>query len=313
MHVFHDERWAEIEEDIVLSFLNRAERVEGKRWHAQDVSGRPELVSWELMNTSIFWDLVPPSPGGLITEVNPNLPWAEDHFQERVGGEPLNPAPSEAWWPFAVQGNSVHKEGDKFSHTYPERMWPRHAQRVVRWDGRSAPGDLVWDSGEWWYNDGGGWPNKARGPVTLEKMLKLGGELKDMKGIRYRYGDLDDVRKLLQRDPLTRQAFLPIWFPEDTGAVENQRVPCTLGYHFMIRNYKLHLVYHIRSCDFVRHFRDDVYMAARLMQWMCEQVNTIWEADSTIEYSIKPGSFAMHIASFHFFEGDRTTLRRMAP
>ena len=66
------------------------------------------------------------------------------------------------------------------------------------------------------------------------------------------YGDLDDVVTLLTNDPLTRQAFLPMWFPEDTGVVHGTRVPCSLGYHFMQRDGRLSITYYIRSCDIVR-------------------------------------------------------------
>jgi thymidylate synthase len=79
------------------------------------------------------------------------------------------------------------------------------------------------------------------------------------------------VIDLLRDRPTTRQAFIPIWFPEDTGAHHGERVPCTLGYHLMARDGRLKIVYYMRSCDFLRHFRDDVYMAGRLCQWVCER------------------------------------------
>lgn len=265
MHQFIDADWSEILTDVTLAFLNRSEEVRGTHWHAQDISDNPMLVSWELMNTTIHLYQMPSTPAAARYVLNPNLPWAEDHFQERVGGQPLNPAPSEAWWPFAVAGNAAHKDGEQFSHTYPERMWPKFA------------------------NEGNTRPNGRHVFVPHN-------------GIRYEYGDLRDLIELLARDLLTRQAYLPIWFPEDTGAANGQRVPCTLGYHFLIRNGQLNLTYHIRSCDFVRHFVDDVYMAVRLAQWVADQV----DAD------IKMGSFTMHIGSFHFFEGDRAKLKEMA-
>jgi thymidylate synthase len=118
-------------------------------------------------------------------------------------------------------------------------------------------------------------------------------------GIRYNYGDLNDVVALLKRSPMTRQAYLPVWFPEDTGANYEQRVPCTLGYHFLLRNGVLGITYFIRSCDFVRHFSDDVYMAGRLCQWVADQV-----ADGNVGY------LSMHIGSFHIFDGDVAKLKR---
>jgi len=111
------------------------------------------------------------------------------------------------------------------------------------------------------------------------------------------------VAQLLHDDPATRQAYLPIWFPEDTGAVEGQRVPCSLGYHFMIRRGKLHITYLIRAVDFMRHFRDDVYMAMRLAQWMVVAAN--------VPMRLSVGNLTMHTMSMHCFEGDLPALGRL--
>lgn len=235
--------------------------VQAQRWQSQDISNRPEMTPKEL--THVSFDMrIPEHEHELVELVKPNLPWAEDHFQERVSGEPLNPAPSEAWWPFAVKGNEEHKMlPEVYSHTYPERMWPKFA----------ATGETR--------------PNGRQVFVPHN-------------GIRFEYGDLEDVVNLLTKDPTTRQAYLPIWFPEDTGAAHGERVPCTLGYHFQMRQGRLDIIYYMRSCDFVRHFQDDVYMAARLCQWVAERLDGVF-----------PGSLVMHIASLHIFQGDLPRLR----
>lgn len=230
-------------------------------WQSQDISDKPMLATREIPNFSFDYK-IPGHKKDLIDQVEPNLPWAEDHFQERISGEPLNPPPSNEWWPFAQKNNAEHKIGEKFSHTYPERMWPKFA------------------------NVGNTRPNGRQVFVPHN-------------GIRFEYGDLGDVIDQLARGPLTRQAYLPIWFPEDTGAVHGERVPCTLGYHFMIRGDELQITYYIRSCDFVRHFRDDVYMACRLAQWVAENV-----ADRTGNDELTARMLYMHIVSFHCFEGD---------
>lgn len=201
------------------------------------------------------------NPADLITDVQPNLPWAEDHFQERISGEPLNPPPSEAWWPYAQQGNAEHKQNQQFSHTYPERFWSKFANV-----GEIAP----------------------NGRQTFVPHM----------GIRYEYGDLMDLVKLLRAERYTRQAYLPIWFPEDTGNSLGVRVPCSLGYHFMFRDGKFHLTYFIRSCDFMRHFRDDVYMAIRLAIFVGIQSGILEEESNDL------GDFTMVIPSLHIFEGD---------
>lgn len=160
---------------------------------------------------------------------------------------------------------------EQMSHTYSERFWPTSK-----------------------YQDSLGTQMKASHPF----------------GIRYRYGDLDDVLTLLQQHPYTRQATLPIFFPEDTGAVHGGRIPCTLHYHFMLRNDRLHLWYPIRSCDAVRHFRDDVYMAGRLCQWVIEQLRVMdndYNAQELWE-GVMPGYMFFTAYSFHVHAGDRHLL-----
>ena len=245
---------------LVKRVMRDGEEVEVGQWQSQDVSHKPEMVSRELRHETVRLRL-PQSMTGLQHLVKPNLPWAEDHFLERVSGMPLNPPPSEAWWPFAVQGNQEHKSGRIFSHTYPERIWPKRASTICT----SQP---------------------------------------DNRGIRFAYGDLEDVVRLLSNNPLSRQAYLPIWFPEDTGATKGQRVPCTLGYHFLIRKDKAEIVYYIRSCDLLRHFTDDVYMAGRLLQWVVGKLQ-----GNGID--VKASSLIMHISSLHVFRGDYMRLRQL--
>lgn len=250
----------------MASALIDAPIVDVGEWQSQKIDN-PLMVTKELRNVAVEI-VVPHSMTQLQDHVGPNLPWAEDHFQERVSGEPLNPPPSEAWWPYAQQGNAEHKQDEKFSHTYPERFWPKRA----------------------------GW--------AYEHGITSTTGVQDLRGIRFAYGDLDDVVNQLGKSPLTRQAYLPVWFPEDTGAVHKERVPCTLGYHFLLRNNWLHVTYFIRSCDFVRHFRDDIYMAGRLSQWVANKLRVKHKVTA------QPGLVTMHIVSFHIFSGDVPSLER---
>lgn len=199
----------------------------------------------------------------------PNIPWADEHFEERVSGFPHNPPPSHVNWPYAQRVNDTHRdETGRFSHSYPERFWPKKAGL------RASTLD---------------YPNQ---------------------GINGPYGDLDDVIALLSRSPYTRQAYLPVWFPEDTGNNQRVRVPCTLGYHFQIRrefstdsNTLLNCTYMIRSCDLYRHLNDDVYMAARLMVHVAQQVNYLANVDTYV------GRLVVHIMNLHVFAGDMPRLR----
>lgn len=123
-----------------------------------------------------------------------------------------------------------------------------------------------------------------------------------LTGIRFKYGDLQDVVQQLMDSPMTRQAYLPVWFPEDTGAVHGERVPCSLGYHFLIREGRLNVTYFIRSVDFLRHFSDDVYMAVRLGQWVKDKLDSGW--------NFRMGNLTMHMVSLHIFGADMPRMER---
>ena len=216
---------------------------------------------WESMNHS-FQFFMPHTIDELVTEIRPNLPWADEHFDERVGGQALNPPPSHVRWPFAQKNNAQFGGHDKFSHTYPERIWPKFASKV---------------------------PNSK------------------MEGIRYEYGEFGDVVERMEREPFTRQAFLPIWFPEDTGTAHGERVPCTLGYQFIRRENWIHMTYYIRSCDYIRHFRDDVYMACRKLMWLLDNLK---QRDPERWSDVTPGYFVMHITSLHCFNSEKGILKQ---
>lgn len=217
--------------------------VKPNKWQAIDAP----LGMWEILNHS-FTCKIANDLTVLQEQIKPDLPWADVHFMERTSGYPLNPPPSYMIWPYYKQDENWRRVGNKFSHSYPERMFP---------------------------------------PYTT--------------GIRYDYGNLNDVVDMLVKDPYTRQAFLPIWFPEDTGATHGERVPCTIGYWFIHRDNQLSMVYPIRSCDFRRHFKNDIYLASRLLLWVLDQLK---EKDSYWE-SVEPGTLTMQIWNLHVFEGEQ--------
>lgn len=307
MHVYqfpenarHGGTWAHMVSDLLES-----EPIHTGEWQAMNTSASPMHATHELEDVSLYWDHLPAVHVLPVMVPNIDLSWAAEHFAERVSGIPWNPAPSHVRWPYAVRGNADHTRcptcdspnpaahpatqaegevthicpdtfhsglGGKFDHTYPERFWPGHA-------GHShGPEDLWSDS-----------------PYRIDSDICGGRE-----GIRFHYGDLDDVVDLLMRSPLTRQAYLPVWFPEDTGATRGQRVPCTLGYHFMQRGGRLSCRYYLRSCDVYRHLSNDVYFAAMLTHWVARQVTERTSGAVTFD----AGSLAIHISSLHAFVAD---------
>jgi thymidylate synthase len=258
--------------DIRYKFA-RAPAIESGSWQSTKAPDR--MV--EILNYSFCLDL-PTTDLDLYRKVfKPSLPWADEHFeQERVSGDPINPGLTWRIWPFSKSADTHRRDGEvdpQFDHSYAERYWPKFA-------GLTPDGVL---------------------PETPE-------DSKIRQGVRFPYGDLDDLVELLVADPTTRQAYLPVWFPEDLGAARlNKRVPCTLGYHFICRDSRLHVVYPMRSCDFFRHFLDDIYLTVRLL---IQILNSCKLADPAKWHHIVPGAFTMHITSLHMFESDRRILSR---
>lgn len=123
-----------------------------------------------------------------------------------------------------------------------------------------------------------------------------------MTGIRFDIGDLQDVVKLLQKDPSTRQAVMPMFSYEDiTAGLEGRRVPCSLSWNFIIRDNKMHCLYSMRSCDAVRHLHNDIFFANMLVIWIINQLG----------YDVKPGNLQIAITSLHCFDNDRYALNKL--
>ncbi|WNN95770.1 thymidylate synthase [Gordonia phage Fribs8] len=269
MRVFYVKSLAD--NNIPLAVLADGRTIARGRWQSTDT----DLVTHELDNVLVMTS-VPSLPShwahrvygeDKTVQTELNRLWAESHFQERVSGQPMNPAPSYLDWPWhsdkfkeahKAKWSNRHDRLAPFDHTYPERFWPKE--------------------------------------VKLDNLDDMG--LSQRMGIRFDYGDLNDVVALLQKDPWTRQAFLPVWFPEDTGSTEGQRVPCTIGYHFIRNGAHLDVKYIIRSCDVTRHFRNDAYMAGRLLQWVQGKVID----PGTLSPYV--GTLTMFISNLHLFKDD---------
>lgn len=240
------------------SLLTDGYLVDNKFWQSRQTED-PRQQRMQEMTDVIGIFPVPSDVEELQVQVKPNLPWAEDHFQERISGLPLNPGEQWAKWPYARSADTFRDPNTgMFSHTYMERYW-------------------------------------------CTQMMESTENLQI--GLRFPYGDFSDIIRALIKDPTTRQAYLPIWFPEDTSVIGRERVPCSLGYHFLIRDGYLSCKYFLRSCDAIRHFQDDIYLTARLMQDVALKVS------SGLNYRIEPGYMTIFISSFHCFEGDLQILK----
>jgi len=273
-------------EHLHLSFRD-APLVHTERWQSVDISQMPHMAMRERLHFSFQLPLLTEDLQFYRDTIKPNLPWADNHFeQDRVSGMPLNPGKTyQDWNPGQMAGgnnSSTHlRDGKQFDHSYAERYWP------------------------------------CRAGLTIGGVLNGDDEFKVLgsghHGIRFRYGDLNDLVTVLSQEPLTRQAYLPVWFPEDLGAIVDKRarVPCSLGYHFIMRDGSLDITYSIRSCDVHRHFRDDVYLTIRLLLWVLDQCRLA--APERDWADVQPGQLIMHITSLHMFQADHKRIYKEKP
>ena len=249
--------------------------VHTEKWQGVDISKKNEMATHELRHINFRAPIGTEDLSYFQFQVRPNLPWADNHFLERVCGEPINPGLEWANWPYGHSADKFRDAQGMFNHNYMERYWPQYAR---------LPNEPTFKSGD----------------CVMNRLNYEGYALFPRAGIKYRYGDLGDVVNLLSSQPLTRQAILPVWFPEDTGVVHGDRAPCSIAYQFFVRDDKIDIVYWLRSCDFLRHFRDDVYLTIRLLLWVLHQCR---ERNSYFD-KVKLGEFVMFITSLHIFRND---------
>lgn len=272
-------------------FLSQAHKVHTERWQGLDISKRPEMASYELMNYTFTHDLK--GEGDLQfyrDDIKPNLPWADNHFDERVCGFPINPGVEWANWPWGDNAANFLDSAGMFNHNYMERYWPKLAGKSHRKSETVA--DFVIGHNYW-----------------MDEQAKIDPSMVTNWGIRNEYGDLDDLVRSLAKNPLSRQEWFPIFYPEDVGEVVGGRKPCSLGYQFWVRGGHLHVYYPLRSCDFFRHMQDDIYLTVRLLLWVlnrCREIDTAW-------FDVQPGTFTMHCTSLHVFANDMITMKQEGP
>jgi len=103
------------------------------------------------------------------------------------------------------------------------------------------------------------------------------------------------VRELTVR-PNSRQAIITMYdrHQDMNNWGGKDRVPCSMYYQFYIRDEKLHMIYTMRSCDFLTHFCHDVYMACRMQLYV------------GAELGLPTGNFTHFIGSLHAYNKDMT-------
>lgn len=270
--------FTEVYHDLRM-LIKEAPIVHSAKWQGIDIANNPWMACKEITHVSFRVGMPTEELDYYRWDTDAEMPWSDDHFLERVSGYPMNPGTEWMNWSqnkrYGDGAKSFLDHRGKFNHNYMERYWPRFAGQVA---------EPTKDAQEW--RKGFSASHKGVTPTPN-------------KGILYEYGQLIDVVDLLAADPYTRQAYLPVWFPEDTGG-GNKRAPCTIGYHFLMREGKLDINYHIRSCDLYKHFRNDLYLTVRLLLWVLDKVRS----RNPDFKEVKPGRFMMQIGSLHLFKPD---------
>lgn len=134
------------------------------------------------------------------------------------------------------------------------------------------------------------------------------------QGYRFKNGDLKTLINSLKKNPLTRQAYLPIYTFEDlTAGLQGRRVPCTLGYHFSFNtdtcdsreSYSFDVNYFMRSTDVLRHLNNDLYFTYRLAEYIFREISHQIKLDN-----FKLGEMTFFTSNLHCFSNDSYTLEK---
>jgi len=107
-------------------------------------------------------------------------------------------------------------------------------------------------------------------------------------------GQVEDVIRVLKNDIESRQAIIQIYDQniDNKNRGGKVRIPCSISYHFMYREGKLDMIYNMRSCDIFTHFRNDIWMACKLKDYIAEKLG------------VKSGKFFMFVSSLHAYKKD---------
>jgi thymidylate synthase len=140
------------------------------------------------------------------------------------------------------------------------------------------------------HNPGKAWAERAE---VWKEFLEADGKFSYTYSERMWY-QLNKLIREAKDNPDSRQLYLSIWNPKlDIFNIGGwRRVPCSLGYLFQIREEQVNMTYLMRSCDFVTHMVNDIYLATKLLHYFASQVG-------------KPvGRFTHYIGSLHIFQKD---------
>jgi thymidylate synthase len=108
-------------------------------------------------------------------------------------------------------------------------------------------------------------------------------------GGRYIQSIIDEI----MTHPTSRQLYLPVWDRQTDWRRRGElRVPCSLGYWFVVRTGDVHLTYMMRSCDIATHYPNDIALATILQHYIAQKTE------------LGVGTFTHFIGSLHVYAKD---------
>ncbi len=142
-------------------------------------------------------------------------------------------------------------------------------------------------------------PNVINPGVAWEKRPEVWSQFLVNGEFCYTYNErirtqLDYIIQELQEHPTSRQAIIEIHnnILDIKSLGGKKRIPCSMYYQFLYRDGQLDVIYNMRSCDYHTHFRNDIWQACELRDYIAKMCN------------MKSGKFIMFIGSLHAYRED---------
>lgn len=106
----------------ITDLINSKNIIESNKWQAVNIENGVRMIE---INNLFLQMQICETIKELELETNADLPWAENHFKERLAGA-TNPGEQYKNWPYyrASLDNERFRKNNHFSHTYQERFWP---------------------------------------------------------------------------------------------------------------------------------------------------------------------------------------------
>jgi thymidylate synthase len=135
--------------------------------------------------------------------------------------------------------------------------------------------------------------NIGKAASTWQDIASVNGNVHSNYGVCL-HSSWNRVINELVRFPESRRAVIALNQPNRDYGMKD--VPCTMFVQFFIRNDKLHLIWNMRSSDFVFGFCNDAAVGMLFLQMMRNELH------KRIDGYIGLGSFTYNATSFHCYE-----------